>query len=275
MSCPLLARVTRVDPGVASCLLATIFISVVTLAGGTVAADASAPSGVATADPPVESDHAVTTGWITVGSSVRGREVKARRDGHPEAGFRVLVVGSIHGDEPQGLRIVRELRRRAARHVRRFGLVTIGTVNPDGLAARTRKNARGVDLNRNFPFRFDPSLTGGYYSGPRPASEPETRMVMRLARRERFDLAIWYHQPWGVTLVPCDRSGQAATLYARLSRLRRSSGCDEYSPGSAINWLRHRLGVTAFVAELAAERLRAGQVRRHAWAVLRLARILG
>jgi murein tripeptide amidase MpaA len=36
----------------------------------------------------------------------------------------------------------------------RIDLWTIRTVNPDGIRAGTRKNARGVDLNRNFRFRF-------------------------------------------------------------------------------------------------------------------------
>lgn len=209
-----------------------------------------------------------------IGHSVRRRAIVARRSGDPDASFRVLAVGSIHGDERQGVRVIRRVRRLVRGQSRSFGLTTIRTLNPDGLRARTRKNAHGVDLNRNFPYRFDPRLSGGYESGPRPASEPETQAMMRLARRERFDLAIWYHQPWGVTLVPCDSSHRAAALYARLSGLRGRSGCNTYYPGSAIGWLHHAFRTSALVVELPGRPLRQAEVTRHARAILRVARRL-
>ena len=71
------------------------------------------------------------------------------------------------------------------------------TINPDGVAAGTRGNAHGVDLNRNFPYRWRP-LTGGEYSGARPLSEPESRAAHRLILREKPDLTIWFHQPFGL-----------------------------------------------------------------------------
>ncbi len=43
--------------------------------------------------------------------------------------------------------------------------------NPDGLARHTRKNAHGVDLNRNYPYRWA-DLDGSYESGPGPPRSP-------------------------------------------------------------------------------------------------------
>ena len=209
-----------------------------------------------------------------IGRSVDGRAIVARRAGDPGAGFDVLVVGSIHGDERQGQRIVRRLRRSFRRGIRGADLWTITTVNPDGVARQTRKNAHGVDLNRNFPVGFDPYLDGGYESGPHPFSEPESRAVARLSRRIRFDLAVWYHQPWSMVLPPCNRDGRTARLYARLSGLPAKHRCDRYVPGSAIGWQHARIGTDAFVAELPGRDLHGREVRRHARAVAALIRKL-
>jgi len=209
-----------------------------------------------------------------IGRSVEGRAIVARRAGDPGAGFDVLVVGSIHGDERQGRRIVRRIRRSHRRGIRGADLWTITTVNPDGAARRARKNAHGVDLNRNFPVGFDPHLDGGYESGPHPFSEPESRAVARLSKRVRFDLAIWYHQPWNVVLPPCNRDGRTARLYARLSGLPAKHRCDRYAPGSAIGWQHVKLGTDAFVAELPGRGLHSREVRRHARAVAALVRRL-
>jgi predicted deacylase len=236
-----------------------MLIGVLALTALVVAADAdSSPRGAA----------------FAIGRSVEDRPIEARQLGDRSAGLKVLVVGSIHGDERQGQRIVRRLRRHYADGVKGAAIWTVTTVNPDGVAADERRNAHGVDLNRNFAHRFDPDLDGGYNSGPRPFSEPESRAVKRLSKRVDFDLAIWYHQPWGVTLIPCNSTASVARSYARLSGLPASRRCDGYSPGSAISWQHHRFRTTAFVAELPGRRLHNREVRRHARAVVNLIRKL-
>jgi len=210
-----------------------------------------------------------------IGRSVEGRPIVAWRQGDPHPRMRVLVVGSVHGDERQGMRVVSRARRILARQGAPEGVAfwTVKTSNPDGTLAGTRGNARGVDLNRNFPYRWDGGLSGGYESGPRPASEPETRTVMRLTRRVSFDLAIWFHQPWGRTLAPCNRDRRWAFLYARLSGLGTGGGCDRNRyPGSAVSWQHHAAGTVAFVVELGPRVQARSTVARHARAAIRLAR---
>ncbi|HEX8752031.1 MAG TPA: M14 family zinc carboxypeptidase [Solirubrobacterales bacterium] len=200
-----------------------------------------------------------------IGHSVEGRAIFAVREGRPGRNVRVLVVGCIHGDETAGMRVARGLLARRA--PRGAELWVVPTLNPDGVAAGTRGNAHGVDLNRNFPFAWLP-LGGGEYSGPRPLSEPESRAAVRLIRRIRPQVTIWFHQPFGVV----DSSGGDVFVERRFSqliglplvRLRRY-------PGSAARWQNHALpGSTAFVAELPAL-VRAGLVRRAVGAVLGLA----
>ncbi|MFN8112097.1 MAG: DUF2817 domain-containing protein [Solirubrobacterales bacterium] len=209
-----------------------------------------------------------------IGESVRGRPIEVRRVGDPAASLKVLVVGSIHGDETEGHRIVRRLRGAYGNRINGADFWTITTVNPDGVAAGERRNADGVDLNRNFSHGFDPTLDGGYNSGPHPFSEPESRAVKRLSKRVGFDLAIWYHQPWGLTLAPCNSTGRYAERYARVSGLPAGRECDSYAPGSAIAWQRHRFGTAAFVVELPGGRIGGGDVRRHARATVAVARML-
>ena len=207
-----------------------------------------------------------------IGESVRGEPIVARPWGDHAARRRVLVVGSIHGDETQGHRIVTRLTGRRADRLRGVELWTIETLNPDGVAANTRGNAHSVDLNRNFPWNWKAiPPSSGYYSGPRPASEPETRAARDFVRRLDPEVTIYYHQPWGRTLIPCDRRGRDVALrYARLSGLR-ARDCFPSPPGSATGYQGHELGQRAFVVELPGRALRTSEVRRHTGAVAEIA----
>lgn len=201
----------------------------------------------------------------TIGHSVLGRPIVATVSGDPKAPDRFLVIGCVHGNEPAGVRVARRLL--ASAQAGDAALWVVPSLNPDGLAAGTRGNARGVDLNRNFPFAWRP-LDGLEYSGTHPLSEPESRAARRLIRRVNPDVTIWFHQPFGLV----DRSGGNPAIerrYAELSglplvRLRRY-------PGSASSWQNHALPrSTAFVVELPAA-VGSGLVGRAARAVTTLA----
>src|SRR5438270_11332218 len=89
---------------------------------------------------------------FTIGYSVRHRPIEAVEIGDPRQPRRMLVVGCIHGTEPAGIAVARHLIRLA--HPPRTTLWVIPDLNPDGVAADTRQNAEGVDLNRNFPWHW-------------------------------------------------------------------------------------------------------------------------
>ena len=230
-----------------------------------------ADAGGAVADPPAT----VATQQELLGRSVQKRAITAVQVGDP-AGTRVaLVVGVIHGDERAGLRIIRAIKREAARRAGALAgtqLWAIATVNPDGLRAHTRKNSHGVDLNRNFPYRWRGNLphSSGYYPGPRPASEPETRDVMAFVRRIRPDLSIWYHQPWGAVLA-CHGSPQVAVEYAKLVGMRTSCR-GRGLRGTAISWETQTVpGSAAFVVELPSGKISGRSAVRQARAALTVA----
>lgn len=131
-----------------------------------------------------------------IGMSARGRAIRAYRIGR--ARRKVLVFGLIHGSESAGIAVTRRLR--SVRPPRGVELLIVDDLNPDGYAAGSRQNARGVDLNRNFPFRWRPmgKLFSANFSGRAPASEPETKVAMRLVERIRPRVSVWYHQALGI-----------------------------------------------------------------------------
>jgi len=201
-----------------------------------------------------------------LGRSVQGREIVAYHVGDP-AGIPVLVVGCIHGNEPAGIAVARSLLRSPPTGL---DLWIVPLLNPDGRAHDTRGNAHGVDLNRNFPYRWR-RLGGVYDSGRRPLSEVEARIAHSLILRLHPAVSVWFHQHldlvWasGGNLRVERRFAQVSGLpYHRLPPLA----------GSAIDWQNHALaGTTAFAAELPAGAASPTAVVRYARAVAAAAKI--
>jgi protein MpaA len=181
-----------------------------------------------------------------IGHSVDGRPIVSVRSGATDPALKVVVIGCIHGDETAGMRVARRLI--AAGAPAGVELWVVPTLNPDGVAADTRGNAHGVDLNRNWPFDWT-HLSGGEYPGTGPLSEPESRAARRFLSTVEPDLTIWFHQPFGIV----DRSGGDPFVEHRFADLIglplvRLPG--RY-PGSATRWQNHTFPRdTAFVTEL-------------------------
>ena len=183
---------------------------------------------------------------VVIGHSVRGRAITAIVRGPADARRKILVVGCIHGNECAGLRITSALGR--SKPVKGVQMWIVPEMNPDGTAADTRQNAHGVDLNRNFPYQWQRVTNPVYYSGPRPLSEPESRAAVKLIRRIKPAVTIWYHQHLDlVDMAGGDRG--VARRYAQVSGLR--AACLGIFRGTAPAWSNHVLpGTTSFVVEL-------------------------
>ena len=200
-----------------------------------------------------------------LGRSWDGRPIAAVEVGNP-SGTRVVVFGCIHGNETAGIAVARALERLSPRDV---DLWIVPDLNPDGVAAGTRHNAHGIDLNRNFPVRWRP-MEGVYASGPVPLSEREARIAYRLILRLKPHVTIWFHQHLDMVWASGgDRRVEKA--FARVSGL-------PYHPmpqlaGSAVTWQNDTLhGTTAFAAELPAGQPTPAAVTRYVRAVLAAAR---
>jgi murein peptide amidase A len=182
-----------------------------------------------------------------LGRSWEGRPIEVARVGDPRAEPRVLVVGCIHGNECAGLAVTRLLLRARPE----ADLWVLSQLNPDGYAHRTRGNARGADLNRDFD----------------AFAQRESRIARTLILRLRPDVTIWFHQPQAVVRA-WGRSRAAARRYARLARAPYRSLA--WPRGAATRW-QNGLGMTSFVVELPPGPLSPAAARRHVAAVLRLA----
>lgn len=183
---------------------------------------------------------------ILLGRSSQGREIRAFERGNPLAPRRVLVFGCIHGTECAALAVTRRLLAMQPADV---DLWVVPNLNPDGYAAGVRVNARGVDLNRNFPSGWHPIGVRGNpeFSGPRPLSELETRIAKRLILEVRPNVTIWYHQPldlvraWGTSIPPARRFAQRVGLPFRAL---------PWLAGTAPNWQNRKHHGASFVVEL-------------------------
>ena len=203
---------------------------------------------------------------VRIGRSARGRPIVAARAGDTTSPTRALVVGCIHGNECAGTAVTRILARSSPS----IDLWVVSNLNPDGYALGRRQNGRGVDLNRNFPSEWQ---AGGRpwdpeYPGPRPLSEPETRAAVRLIRRIRPTVTIWFHQPQALVRA-WGPSRSVARRYARLAGMRFRA--NRWPRGTAPNWQNHRFpSRSSFVVELPGGSLTAAAANRQARAVLAL-----
>src|SRR6185503_11264679 len=152
-----------------------------------------------------------------VGRSVEGRPIEAERFG-PD-GPALLVFGAIHGDEPGSAELCERWIVKLRREPPATRVIALPVINPDGLARNQKDNARGVDLNRNFPARsWQAAHPPGYHPGAQPLSEPEAAALAKLVDETNPAALIAVHQPFRCV----NWDGPARELAARMSA---ASGC--------------------------------------------------
>ncbi len=204
------------------------------------------------------------------GKSVEGRALRAVRIGSGKR-RNVLVCANIHGPEFIGTCVALGLLQRLAdgdmtirRLAQRANIWVIPSVNPDGYARtwscdglgelnELRPNARGVDLNRNFPKPgplpwYAASLGGWatgssdpdnpFYRGSAPLSEPETRHLADLFARVPFHASANLHSTMGTLFLPHVPDRKQRAVYRRLGRAFVSAQpTTRYIPiKSAVDW---------------------------------------
>jgi predicted deacylase len=232
------------------------------------------------------------------GTSVEGR---ANRRYELGTGTPVLLTGLVHGVELVGalalLDFVRAVAEGAGELLRHAKLVVVPIVNPDALHANARLlaqgrrayhrcNARGVDLNRNFPrlrARMPMNPLGGsrwrfspHYVGPHPFSEPETMALRDVVEEVHPRVSIGFHSfgelllyPWAFTTRPnprraqYERAGRAFVRGLRGATYRVMQATEWYSTvGDMDDWLDAEYGTLAFTVEVSHPFRRLANLRR-------------
>lgn len=164
-------------------------------------------------------------------------------------------MGAFHGDEENSTalleRWIHHLQTETALDFQAHPILIIPALNPDGLAADTRTNARGVDLNRNYPTpQWQPENQGSiYYSGPAPASEPETQLLMSLIQRYRPRKIITVHCPYKVLNYDGPAQALAEAMSAQ-SGYPVVADIGYPTPGSFGTWAGQQQGIPVVTLEL-------------------------
>lgn len=182
----------------------------------------------------------------SVGWSWEGRCIPEVILGKKNAGHHILVQAGIHGREYMNSRLMIRLMEEYLECPGRAEVCfhVLPMVNPDGATIAQegmngirrgkirqeflkycesfdfglwKANARGVDINRNFDAGWEeyegmqkPGREG--FKGTKPASEPETRAVLKAAERYTIDCCISYHSSG--SLVYWDYGSEGAVYKA-------------------------------------------------------------
>jgi protein MpaA len=207
----------------------------------------------------------------SIGSSRQGIPIQAyffeARESHqtplPTEGFEALpeldtlFFGAFHGDEPESatlmFRLIDALVQDPALLAEK-SVAIVPITNPDGLLAGTRKNACGVDINRNFKtgnwesnHPEDP-----YYAGLAPLSEPETHAVVNLIEACRPKKIVSVHTPYRLVNYdgPNPQTQAWAAAFGRLCGYPVEASIGYPTPGSFGSWAGLQLGIPVITLEL-------------------------
>ena len=208
------------------------------------------------------------------GRSVQNRPLRAyilENDTPIDTDDVTLIYAAVHGNEAATPGVIESLWAHLKRHPgnllgRRVILVPV--LNPDGLARKSRRNARDVDINRNYPGTWRRPKRGEVFKpGSGPASEPETKGMIALVNKYRPRKLVSIHQPLNC-MIPSGEQGTAlAQVMQRENKyaIRESAGYP--TPGGFGGYCERVLNAPIVTLELPWQSADAGW-KRNAGALL-------
>lgn len=200
---------------------------------------------------------------VILGKSVQGREIIGYSFGQVDSFNKTLIIGGIHGVEPQSKELcelyINEIKNKP--FPLDCYLLIIPCLNPDGFILKTRGNANGVDLNRNFPattWKYLPvSGNMAYFPGIEPASEVETKTVVKLLQSFNFKKVISIHTNHFIQFkndpminYDGEQSKELAEKLSNATGLLAKSDVGYPTPGSLGVWVGRDLKKISITVEL-------------------------
>jgi protein MpaA len=176
----------------------------------------------------------ILTEWKKLGESINKQDINAAFIGKGDK--YIFVIACMHGDEKQGKTIALKTLAYFEENkllLQNKQLIIIPVLNPDGYSQNNRGNARGVDINRNFPAKnWEHSKEKNeFYPGESPASEPETLIIINLIEKYKPELIINLHQPY--KLINFDGPAEKyADLMTKLNHYKIQKDIGYQTPGS-------------------------------------------
>ena len=175
--------------------------------------------------------------WV-YGHSVKGEDLTVTQFG--TTGPITFIFFAIHGSERSTKPCGELLRTRLETDPSLTADTTVLLVtcaNPDGWKARTRMNANGVDINRNFPDGWQPEpLESRKNPGPYSFSEPESRALAQLVLEERPDQIVSVHQPLVMNNFDGEYSRPLADVLSKENGYPSTPDTGKPTPGSFGHW---------------------------------------
>jgi len=195
----------------------------------------------------------------TIGRTSEGRSLEMVRVGNPNAAHRVFLRARAHGFETAGNWIVQGLIKtllqdKSSPYLQSYCLYVLPMANKDAVAlGRTRFNAQGMDLNRNWDQPADPKLCPENYA-------LENWFKKMIAAGKKPDLAIDLHNDREGNLHVSHPNTNLPVYLSHAQRLESllykytwftegRKGSDFSNPGTIGEGLAERYGIDAFIYE--------------------------
>ena len=235
--------------------------------------------------------------WIdSLGKSFDDREIYRIIVGNKNAGRKLLFTGTIHGREYMTAKLLVKQTEYFLQNICKNGIENydvaihiIPMVNPDGAAlchrgingVRNKKlkekllamkeedfmkwksNARGVDLNRNFPAFWEEyqcekqEPSSEQYKGECPESEVETKFLTKLTRKEKFQATISYHSSGEVIYWDFGQQGKLRKDTKKLAKIIGDTtgyelieGWDTTAPAGYKDWALLEMKIPSVTIEI-------------------------